>query len=438
MLHDSAMKHAYWVFPSFALCVGCGSSDGGQGEGSAGPSNDGGAEVGQGALDASTDERTGSSKDAQVADASPNDAPDARGGMPDASVGGDGGVVVLDAGPWTPSDAGPITTSASWEDVSLPAAVSGQTGVSALALVPDTNTVVATSGMTSFWGPIAVFTSNDDGTTWKTVNTTSLTNLPFWITFAPTASTFFVSGGALSETTNGGTTFAAIGGPATATKNGSAIVSERLAVGLDGMTMVTNIHETRLVYLSKDGGKSWKEIGSTLPSSIDYPAYPLVLDANTYLIGCSYAWDGSWDTGGGTPGIYRTTNAGASWTQVSNSEAVNAPTVTSSRIFWSFQGSNNDGGIAKSDDLGVTWQVATPGTLNPWVTPIVLPDNRIATFDSKGNVVTSADGAPPWTAVGPTNTLPNLRGLSYDVAAKVFLAFSWNTYTGSIQRLKVQ
>jgi hypothetical protein len=425
------MNHAYWALPSFVLCVACGSS-GGSGQADAphgSSSNDAGAAAGPGSSDSGSEE-------GHVADAQPTDAPDAGHKGEGGVGGGDAGVIVVDAGPWAPSDAGPISTTASWEDVSLPTVVTGQAGVSALALVPGTNTVMATSGMTSFWGPVALFTSDDDGTNWSTANATSLTNLPFWITFAPNPSTFLISG-ELSKTTNNGSSFTLVSGPAAATQNGSAIASEQVAIGPDGLTMVTGIHERRLVFRSKNGGQSWDEIDGALPSGIAFPAYPLVLDANTYLIGCSFAWDGSWDTGNGTPGVFRTTNGGTSWTQVSSNAAVNAPTVTSSRIFWSFQGSNN-GGIVTSDNLGVTWNMATPDSLNPWVTPIVLPDNRIATLDSAGHVVTSADGSPPWTPVGPTNQHPNLRVLIYEPVGKTFFAFSWNTFSGSIQRLKVQ
>jgi hypothetical protein len=310
--------------------------------------------------------------------------------------------------------------------------ISTQIGVSTVAVVPGGGKIIANSGSTFYSAQIVVYGSSDDGTTWQVLNKDTLKLDSIGIGFSNDPSTFFVSGG-LYKTTNGGTTFAAITGPAPAIKKGY-FDSEVVSVGPDGMTVLTNIHETKLLYRSTDGAKTWDEIGSTLPSTIDFPAYPLVLDESTHLVGCSYAIDGAWDTGGGTAGIYRTTNGGASWTQVSNSEAVGIPTAVGSHIFWSFQ-ANNSGGMVVSADHGSTWTVATQSSLNPWVTPIVMPDGRIATLDAAGNVVTSADGAAPWTPVGPALSQANLQGVVYEPVGKAF--FAW-TRDGALERLKVQ
>ena len=124
-------------------------------------------------------------------------------------------------------------------------------------------------------------------------------------------------------------------------------------------------------------------------------------------------------------GVYRSTDAGATWTQVSTgnnrgSRIIQDP--VDDNVFWAamwFTGNGgDDGGLLRSTDSGATWtQIAGTGGLpNPnvtgrsWVTAAGdggSPAQTVlyyATSENGGTVYRSADGGTTWTA------LPNTVG----------------------------
>jgi photosystem II stability/assembly factor-like uncharacterized protein len=139
----------------------------------------------------------------------------------------------------------------------------------------------------------------------------------------------------------------------------------------------------------------------------------VVIDSQTFLVGCS-GW------GGGTDGVFRSTDQGKTWTQAGTISAANHPLWASDgTIYWPLV---YDSGLAKSTDQGKTWtQIVGANTLRT-VTPVELPDHRIAAVGFT-NVVVSSDGGMTWNPVGTTaaDALPyNPNTLDYSAFRRAF------------------
>lgn len=124
--------------------------------------------------------------------------------------------------------------------------------------------------------------------------------------------------------------------------------------------------EERGVYRSEDGGKNWKRI---LFANADAGAVDLVLDPNNARIIYASTWrirrtPYSLESGGEGSAIWKSTDSGDSWTNISKNEGmpkgtwgisgVSVSPVNSNRIFAIIE--NDNGGIYRSDDAGKTWQ----------------------------------------------------------------------------------
>jgi hypothetical protein len=123
--------------------------------------------------------------------------------------------------------------------------------------------------------------------------------------------------------------------------------------------------------------------------------------------------DPSW--GGGSPGVYRTTNGGTTWTRVSTQGPFGAPLVTSNgTIYWPYGNS-----LLKSTDSGSTWVQVGSGLQT--IRPIELVDGRLVALGSN-TLVISADGGSTWSSIG-SNLPYNPSGSSpftYSATRKAF------------------
>jgi len=123
--------------------------------------------------------------------------------------------------------------------------------------------------------------------------------------------------------------------------------------------------EERGVYRSEDGGKNWKRI---LFANADAGAVDLVLDPNNARIIYASTWrirrtPFSLESGGEGSAIWKSTDGGDSWTNISKNEGmpkgiwgisgVSVSPVNSNRVFAIIE--NDNGGIYRSDDAGKTW-----------------------------------------------------------------------------------
>lgn len=203
------------------------------------------------------------------------------------------------------------------------------------------------------------------------------------------------------------------------TFNGLGPLAHNDAVGVDftdpkRQTLLAGAHEeTRKVMRSKDGGKTWDNIGGTLPANSNHSSYVHVVTAGTYLVGCT-------GSAGGLSGIFRTTNDGASWAHVSDDGGGNHPLVASDdSIYWA---NRDNGGLIRSTDDGENWElVSGPGTVYR-MTPIELPDGRIAMRGPKG-VLVSSDQGHNWKVVAPPEPFadPNrIFQMAYSAGHKAF------------------
>jgi hypothetical protein len=165
---------------------------------------------------------------------------------------------------------------------------------------------------------------------------------------------------------------------------------------------------------SQDGGMTWDQLDDKLPDGPGVCPNPLILDSTTFLLGCVTA-------GGGMKGIWRSEDAGDSWTQVSDVGGATVPLVAADgSIYW--VGENTDG-VVRSDDQGVTWSKAFGVGVLSQANAIELPDGRIAAL-AQSYVVISADKGEHWKVA--TSSAPfTPSGLTYSPAGKAFYASHW-------------
>jgi len=124
--------------------------------------------------------------------------------------------------------------------------------------------------------------------------------------------------------------------------------------------------EERGVYRSEDGGKNWKRI---LFANADAGAVDLVLDPNNARIIYASTWrirrtPFSLESGGEGSALWKSTDGGDSWTNISKNEGlpkgiwgisgVSVSPVNSNRVYAIIE--NDNGGVYRSDDAGKTWR----------------------------------------------------------------------------------
>jgi photosystem II stability/assembly factor-like uncharacterized protein len=174
-------------------------------------------------------------------------------------------------------------------------------------------------------------------------------------------------------------------------------------------TQLSGGHEQKnVLFLSTNGGTSFTDIGKRMPAS-SFCTIGLVLDAQTFLVGCAQSWSGS-------PGaIVRSADGGTTFTKVSDQGVVGHPLFASDgTVYFAAEG----GGMMKSTDHGQTWTKHGTGSEAGQVAPMELPDGRIASAGGSRITVSSDKGAT-WTPV--TTTMPfTPNGASYSPFRRAF------------------
>jgi hypothetical protein len=274
-----------------------------------------------------------------------------------------------------------------------------------------------------------LFQSNDSGDTWTPLGTgdgsTPITNNPLSILFDPENPDHFwenglFGGGGLYATTDAGATF---------TRLGTEAQVQLLSVDFgdpERKTMLFGKHgEKQQVWRSTDGGQNFENIGASFPGDAHNSESPLVIDAQTYLLGACG------NGGGAGCGIYRTTDAGASWSSASPLEVSHYGKplwASDGAIYWPLLATS---GLGKSTDLGQSWNQVVEGTVKD-VTPVELPDGSLLSVGAD-HVVRSTDGGVSWAPVG--ETLPfgisggNDGGVTYSARRKTM--YVWHFDCGS-------
>ncbi len=274
----------------------------------------------------------------------------------------------------------------------------GYAGVTLLAAVPDRDELIAGVSEQGLWS------STDGGATWKKLGG-EIKNRPHQIVFDPKDSrSFWISGcygAGIFRTSDAGATFRRLG---------KLDHVDGVAVDFSDparRTLLTGLHEQeRSLHISHDGGEKWEKIGDRLPEDSNFTSDPIILDSKTFITNAA-----GWKKGKAW-GIYRSSDAGATWVKVSESGTSSRPLVVSGSIYW---GATYGGGLFKSPDKGVTWsKVAGPVKS----CPISIPGGRVVALADQQLYVTKDDGAN-WEKLGPP--LPvKAGGVTYSPKRRAF------------------
>jgi photosystem II stability/assembly factor-like uncharacterized protein len=203
------------------------------------------------------------------------------------------------------------------------------------------------------------------------------------------------------KTTDDGNTFAVLG---------DATHCDSVSVDFTDparQTILAGQHEGSSVFRSANGGQTWTDIGGNIPSSSGHNGFVLTIGSQTHLVG---SWAGS------NSGIFLSTNAGASFTQVfSGGDVRGRPKVSSDGIYWIFSG-----GFLKSTDQGATWNnIGGSGQVVASEAGFVeLPDGRFVTL-GYNTLMISSDRGVSWNSLGPTFPW-SPWGVTYSTFRKAF------------------
>lgn len=236
--------------------------------------------------------------------------------------------------------------------------------------------------------------------------------------------------GGLWKTTNAGTTWEVLfDDQPDAVSLGAVAVSpadpERVWVGTGEQNNRQSSSWGNGVYLSADGGATWRHVGLTdsrhIARIVVDPADP----AAAWVAALGSLWGP-----GGERGVYRTRDGGTSWDRVlyvnddtgaidllmhpSDPRVLYAATYQRRRADWGFSGGGPGSGIYRSHDGGDSWERLTVGVPPGPLGRIGLaihradPDILYATIEheTEGGVYRSDDGGSNWRRVGRTNPRP--------------------------------
>ncbi|HXX93148.1 MAG TPA: hypothetical protein VEN81_05910, partial [Planctomycetota bacterium] len=268
-----------------------------------------------------------------------------------------------------------------WKNVT--ANVGGETwgyaGVTLLAGVPDRDEILAGVSEQGLWSSL------DGGATWKKLGG-DIKNRPHLILFDPkNPRTFWTSGcygAGIWRTMDGGATFKRLG---------KLDHVDGIAVDFTDparRTMLAGLHEQeRSLQMSTDGGEKWEKIGDRLPEDSNFSTDPIILDSKTFLINTA-----GWRQGK-TGGIYRSLDAGHTWSRVSDIGPSGRWLVSGSTIFWpALWGS----GLVKGTEKGNAWaKLGGPAKS----CPIALPGGRIVALTDQQLYLSKDEGAS-WEKLG--------------------------------------
>jgi len=277
-----------------------------------------------------------------------------------------------------------------------------------LSARPDVDMLIAGVAVRGLWS------STDGAASWTQLGQGSgsdiITNRTSAIVYDPAHPGIFYESGiygtsAVYKTTDSGTTF---------TRLGNIYHSDGVSIDFTDplrRTLLAGGHEQgQKVYRSSDGGGTWTEVGAGLPADSGSSSIPLVMDAQTHLMG-TYASDGA--------GVFRTTDRGVTWNQVYGGAVRSHPLVASDgAIYWLLDGS---GGVIRTTDDGATWTPAggagatyarNGGNI------LEISRGRLVTLGASSLVMSSDRGAT-WRTFGATLPFqPN--GVAYSSFRKGF------------------
>jgi photosystem II stability/assembly factor-like uncharacterized protein len=301
--------------------------------------------------------------------------------------------------------AAPLATSGDWVNVTndVGGPKWGAYGVTYVKAVPGSAAVIAGVSECGLWK------TSDGGKSWKKLGGSEIKCRPGCIVFDPkNADVFWVSGcydDVPFRTDDGGRTFHRLGKLAHA--DGVAVdFSDPLRKSL-----LLGLHEqSQSLQMSTDGGNTWKRIGDRLPADSNHSTDPIIIDSKTFLINTA-GWKQH-----ATLGIYRSEDAGKTWTRVSEfGPQGSALQASDGAIYWQRVWG---GGLLKSTDHGKTWREISKAIKD---NPLELPHGELAGVADR-QLLVSSDGGRNWKPLGPPLPFkPN--GMTYSEKGKAFYAW---------------
>jgi photosystem II stability/assembly factor-like uncharacterized protein len=338
------------------------------------------------------------------------------GGAPSYGTGGarDAGQPAKDA-PVTQIDQVAPTPASQWVNVTnnLESEGGGCAKAAFITSKPDEDMLIVNLWQSGMWA------SKNGGDSWEKLGTgggsDAVNNGTVSVVFDPASTTTFwesgMYGGAAFQTTDKGDTWKALG-----------TIQHGEVMGVDftdpaRKVILVGAHEaSQKLYRTNDGGATFDDVGPNLPAGSAFSSFPLVIDGQTHLVGCS-------GYGNNTPGIFRTTDGGQTWTKVSDKDANGGALLASDgAIYWPLIYNR---GLVKSTDKGVTWtQPVSQWNIVTPMPPVELPDKRIAMLSGNGNNITpyiavSADSGKTWKkATDPVPLVP--RSFTYSAQRRAF------------------
>ncbi len=262
----------------------------------------------------------------------------------------------------------------------------GPGGVTLLAVVPGTDQIIA--GVSEKW----LWTSANGGTSWAELGTVgNAKNRPSSILFDPKApDAFWVTSSAGAPgafaTTDGGKTFKPVP---------NIEAADSISIDFTDpkhKTVIVGPHEKEHdVEVSTNGGTFFSK-ASKFPNTTGYTGQVLVLDDKTWL--ASAAGFDKKQKKEKEVGIWRTDDAGKTWTKVYNNGGT-APAFVASNgaLYWEL-GENE--GLLRSNNRGKSWNSLGAAVKH---SPMELPKRWLAAIGDQ-QLVISTDGGDSWDAVG--------------------------------------
>ena len=259
---------------------------------------------------------------------------------------------------------------------------------------------------------VGLWASGDGAQTWEAIGTAEgsaeLANRTNTIIYDPDDSNVFWEAGTYGpgvfKTTDGGHQF---------TQLGTIGHIEHLAIDLsdpDRQTLLAAGHEQgHVLWLSQNAGSTWTDIGARLPVGASVCSYPMILDSQTFLLTCS-----GFNAPESGYGIFRSTDAGQNWTQVSTQPAsLPALYASDGAIYWPTEGGN---ALLKSTDQGLNWAQTFGGGARSY--GLELPGGSIV-FATEQYLILSNDHGATWRPV--SSRLPFVpTALAYSPFQKAF------------------
>jgi photosystem II stability/assembly factor-like uncharacterized protein len=299
----------------------------------------------------------------------------------------------------------PAAKESGWKNVT--AGVGGETwgyaGVTLMSAVPDRDEIIAGVSESGLWS------STDGGATWKKLGASDkepIKNRPHQIVYDPkNPRVFWISGNygaGIFRTDDAGASFHRLG---------QLQHVDGIAVDFSDparRTLLTGLHEqTRSLHISHDGGAKWEKIGDKFPEDSNFTTDPLILDSKTFLVNTA-GW-----AKGKTSGIYRSSDAGVTWTKVFEGGPGGRGLVTSAGdVFWQAVWG---GGLLKGTEKGATW-TKSGGPVKTNV--IEMPGGKLAGLADQ-QLFVSANGGTSWDKVG--DPLPmKAQGVVFSAKRKAF------------------